>query len=300
MGAPGTAEGMEIHASAPRPLALAALAVAVVALPGCTDDARVGTGGQSQRGPGDSLTGQGVEIVRGGFVPELVAVGPAQAVTFVNRDDISHRIAKMSGPGRDFRSPRLDPGESYRVTLVGGPVGSCARARLSIAAPVAAGLPGALPCTARSSRAATIRGLCDPTVSLPPGRTRQRSNARASLPRSSPGVRSRAAVTRRPSLSRTWAEATACVSSRGPRRAPWSPRPAPTGPRSPAARRPAAASAALPGTGARCPAGAPDRAATRAQPRPSPTGRFNRHFTCLTGPGHWVVSGGLTPPQASR
>jgi plastocyanin len=300
MGAPGTAEGMEIHASAPRPLALAALAVAVVALPGCTDDARVGTGGQSQRGPGDSLTGQGVEIVRGGFVPELVAVGPAQAVTFVNRDDISHRIAKVSGPGRDFRSPRLDPGESYRVTLVGRP-GWKLRSGTVVYRSAGRGRPaGRIAVYGSSSRAATIRGLCDPTVSLPPGRTRQRSNARASLPRSSPGVRSRAAVTRRPSLSRTWAEATACVSSRGPRRAPWSPRPAPTGPRSPAARRPAAASAALPGTGARCPAGAPDRAAIRAQPRPSPTGRFNRHFTCLTGPGHWVVSGGLTPPQASR
>jgi hypothetical protein len=127
MGAPGTAEAMEIHASAPRPLARAALAVAVVALPGCTDDARVGTGGHGQRGPGDSLTGQGVEIVRDRVVPELVAVGPVQAVTFVNRDDISHH----------------SQGERSRERLPLTSVRSCA-----------AGLPGALPCTARSSRAA--------------------------------------------------------------------------------------------------------------------------------------------------
>jgi hypothetical protein len=57
----------------------------------------------------------------GRFVPDLVAVGPAQAVNFLNRDDVPHRIVKLSGPGQQFRSGVLEPGETYRVSLVGRP-----------------------------------------------------------------------------------------------------------------------------------------------------------------------------------
>jgi hypothetical protein len=55
-------------------------------------------------------------------VPELVAVDAAQPVNFVNRDDVTHRIVKVSGPGRTFRSEPLEPGERYRLSLIGKPV----------------------------------------------------------------------------------------------------------------------------------------------------------------------------------
>lgn len=60
---------------------------------------------------GDTLRGQGVEIIDGRFVPDLVAVDPAQPVNFINRDDVAHRIVKVSAPGRDFRTAVLEPGE---------------------------------------------------------------------------------------------------------------------------------------------------------------------------------------------
>jgi hypothetical protein len=69
--------------------------------------------------PGDTLRTQGVEIVDGRFVPDLVAVGPAQAINFLNRDDVPHRIVKVSGPGQDFRSGVIEAGETYRLSLVG-------------------------------------------------------------------------------------------------------------------------------------------------------------------------------------
>jgi plastocyanin len=71
--------------------------------------------------PGDTSVGQGVEIVDGRFVPDLVAVDAAQPVFFTNRDDAPHRILKVSGPGREFRSDVLATGETYRLSLVGKP-----------------------------------------------------------------------------------------------------------------------------------------------------------------------------------
>ena len=95
---------------------------AIAALAACGGEsgssARVGVG---HPGPGDTLQGQGVEIVDGRFVPELVSVGPAQRVNFINRDDVGHRIVKVAGPGQDFRSELLEPGERYSLTMVGRP-----------------------------------------------------------------------------------------------------------------------------------------------------------------------------------
>lgn len=97
-------------------------AAAMAALAGCggepSSPARAGVGHPD---PGDTLQGQGVEIVDGRFVPELVSVAPAQRVNFINRDDAGHRIVKVSGPGRDFRSELLEPGERYALSLVGRP-----------------------------------------------------------------------------------------------------------------------------------------------------------------------------------
>lgn len=94
-------------------------AVACAALVGCGDQEGSGSSERGDPGPGDSLIGQGVEIVDGRFVPDLVSVRPAQPVTFTNRDDVSHRIVKVSGPGRDFRSEVIEPGEQFRVRVVG-------------------------------------------------------------------------------------------------------------------------------------------------------------------------------------
>jgi plastocyanin len=97
------------------PAALAAVAV------GCDGDDRARAPSAGHVDPGDTLRTQGVEIAVGRFVPDLVAVGPAQAVNFLNRDDVPHRVVKVSGPGRHFRSGVLEPGETYRVSLVGRP-----------------------------------------------------------------------------------------------------------------------------------------------------------------------------------
>lgn len=75
----------------------------------------------SNMDPGDSSVAQGVEIVDGRFVPELIAVDAAQPVIFTNRDDTPHRIVKVSGPGRDFGSEVLASGQTYRLSLVGKP-----------------------------------------------------------------------------------------------------------------------------------------------------------------------------------
>jgi plastocyanin len=97
------------------PVALTAVAA------GCDGDNRTRAPGAGHVDQADTLRTQGVEIADGRFVPDLVAVGPAQAVNFLNRDDVPHRIVMLSGPGQTFRSGALEPGETYRVSLVGRP-----------------------------------------------------------------------------------------------------------------------------------------------------------------------------------
>jgi plastocyanin len=104
-----------------RRLASAVAAAALVALAGCGDDEREPVPGLARLDEGDTLVGQGVEIEDGRFVPKRVAVDAAQPVNFVNRDDATHRIVKVSGPGRSFRSEPLEPGERYRLSLLGKP-----------------------------------------------------------------------------------------------------------------------------------------------------------------------------------
>jgi hypothetical protein len=97
------------------PVALASVAA------GCDGDDRTRAPGAGHVDPGDTLRTKGVEIADGRSVPDLVAVGPAQAVNFLNRDDVPHRIVNLSRPGQQFRSGVLEPGETYRVSLVGRP-----------------------------------------------------------------------------------------------------------------------------------------------------------------------------------
>jgi hypothetical protein len=85
------------------PVALAAVAA------GCDGDDRTRAPGAGHADPGDTPRTQGVEITDGRFVPDLVAVGPAPAVNFLNRDDVRHRIVKLSGPGQQFRSGGSSP-----------------------------------------------------------------------------------------------------------------------------------------------------------------------------------------------
>ena len=72
--------------------------IALAALPACGEEEGVSTSA-GHVDPGDTLTGQGVEIVDGRFVPELVAARAAQPINFTNRDDVSHRIVKVSVQG---------------------------------------------------------------------------------------------------------------------------------------------------------------------------------------------------------
>ena len=105
----------------PRRCAHIGAAAIGTAFAGCGGGGEGSAPGSGHLDPGDSLQGQGVEIVDGRFVPDLVAVAPAQPVNFLNRDDVARRIVKLGGPGQDFRSPVLEPGESYRLSLVGPP-----------------------------------------------------------------------------------------------------------------------------------------------------------------------------------
>jgi plastocyanin len=101
-------------------LAAGLAAVALVTLAGRGEDDRLSAQASLERlDAGDTLVTQGVEIVDGRFVPDLVAVDAAQPVWFVNRDDVTHSIVKVSGPGQDFRSGPLRPGDRYRLSLVG-------------------------------------------------------------------------------------------------------------------------------------------------------------------------------------
>jgi plastocyanin len=110
------------RACAIRARVAAGLGAGALALAGCAgDERRPSVPGLDRLDEGDTLVGQGVEILEGRFVPELVAVDAAQPVSFVNRDDVSHQIVKVSGPGRDFRSELLKPGERDRLSLVGRP-----------------------------------------------------------------------------------------------------------------------------------------------------------------------------------
>lgn len=110
------------RACAIRARVAAGLGAGALALAGCGGDgSRPGVPGLDRLDEGDTLVGQGVEILDGRFVPELVAVDAAQPVSFVNRDDVSHRIEKVSGPGREFRSGLMEPGERYRLSLLGRP-----------------------------------------------------------------------------------------------------------------------------------------------------------------------------------
>lgn len=102
-------------------LSLLLVAAVAAALAGCGDEeeGRVSASGTVDHG--DTLQSQGVEIVDGRFVPDLVTIYAGQIVNFINRDDSRHRIVKLSGPGREFRSQVLDPGERYRVGPVAKP-----------------------------------------------------------------------------------------------------------------------------------------------------------------------------------
>ncbi len=103
-------------------LASGMCAAALVIMAGCGGNERASRPiVLSHQDPGDTSVAQGVEIIDGDFVPELIAVDAAQPVHFTNRDDGPHRVVKVSGPGRDFRSGVLAPGETYRLSLVGKP-----------------------------------------------------------------------------------------------------------------------------------------------------------------------------------
>jgi len=102
------------------PLTGLAAVVTLSALTGCGGDAARPDVPRHLDAGGTSVA-QGVEIVNGHFVPELVAVDAAQPVVFTNRDDTPHRIVKVSGPGRDFRSDVLLRGQTYRLSILGKP-----------------------------------------------------------------------------------------------------------------------------------------------------------------------------------
>jgi plastocyanin len=51
------------------------------------------------------------------YNPDLVSARLGQTVQWVNDDDAAHTVAKVSGPGEDFESDKITPGERFNVTL---------------------------------------------------------------------------------------------------------------------------------------------------------------------------------------
>jgi hypothetical protein len=122
-----------------------------------------------------------------GSCPTWSPSGRPRAVNFLNRDHVPHRIVKLR-PGQHFRSGVLEPGETYRVSLVGRPGWSCAPGPWFTAASVRTGRVAASRSTERSPRGATNRRGRRPSARGPSVRTGRRRTEPAGLPRTSPSV----------------------------------------------------------------------------------------------------------------
>jgi len=57
-----------------------------------------------------------ISIVRNAFTPKTVRVRSGTRITWINEDENVHQI-KALVPSNEFRSLRLNPGESYTITL---------------------------------------------------------------------------------------------------------------------------------------------------------------------------------------
>jgi plastocyanin len=54
------------------------------------------------------------------YNPDVVSARLGQTVRWVNDDDVTHTVAKVSGPDEDFQSDDIKPGQSFDFTLGSG------------------------------------------------------------------------------------------------------------------------------------------------------------------------------------
>jgi plastocyanin len=106
-------------------LLIACLALTIAACGDDDDDE--GGGGSSatttteQTDTGKAPSGGGgaaeVDIPDISFAPDSLTVKPGTTVTWTNSDDIPHTVTKDGGPGADFDSGNLAPGDTFEQTF---------------------------------------------------------------------------------------------------------------------------------------------------------------------------------------
>jgi plastocyanin len=102
-------------------LLIACLALTIAACGG-DDDGDGGGGSAAPTAPTDTTApAQGgavtVDIPEITFDPADVTVKVGDTVTWTNSDDIQHTVTKVGGPGAQFDSGNLDPGDEFEQTF---------------------------------------------------------------------------------------------------------------------------------------------------------------------------------------
>ena len=108
-------------------LLFACLALTIAACGGDDDDDDAGNGGTATPTTEQTDTGAAppaaggetveVEIPSISFDPEEVTVEAGTTVKWTNSDDLPHTVTKDGGPGEDFDSGDLEPGDEFEQTF---------------------------------------------------------------------------------------------------------------------------------------------------------------------------------------
>ena len=107
-------------------LLIACLALTIAACGDDDDDDSGGSTGtttteQTDTGTAPSGGGGGetaeVDIPDISFAPDSLTVKPGTTVTWTNSDDIPHTVTKDGGPGAEFDSGNLAPGDTFEQTF---------------------------------------------------------------------------------------------------------------------------------------------------------------------------------------
>jgi plastocyanin len=103
-------------------LLIACLALTIAACGDDDDDDGGGTGGATTTEQTDTTAqapaeAASVDIPDISFDPADITVKAGTAVTWTNSDDIQHTVTKVGGPGPQFDSGNLDPGDEFEQTF---------------------------------------------------------------------------------------------------------------------------------------------------------------------------------------
>jgi len=74
-------------------------------------------GTKSGAGEGGGKAGTEIDIVDIDYEPKNATVKGGTTVRWTNTGELPHTVTKDSGPGADFDSGTLEPGESFEVTV---------------------------------------------------------------------------------------------------------------------------------------------------------------------------------------